>query len=1050
MPVHNLHNVGTMEKIDLAGQWNYELDYNDLGEKESWYSRILSLSNFQLPGTTAENEVGEPLEMELNLTKETVKSLRQKYRYVGAAWYQKKIHIPKQWLGKGVQLFLERVMFQSTIWVNGQKVGTEDSLSTPHVYDITNYVTPDKETTITIRIDNRDVQNIGPYPSAYTDETQTIWNGIVGKLELRSFELVHIGHVQITPNVKNHQVESLIEINNLLNSEVEASIDVEVISAEGNIIGAPVKVTDNFREGKNIVPIKNVVGNEVTYWDEFEANLYGLRVSVIDSNGNKEQKTIPFGMKEFKVADTQFEVNGRRIFLRGTLDCCIYPLTGYPPMDKQTWLEVFQVVKDYGLNHIRFHSWCPPEAAFSAADALGLYLNVEAPMWMDNWSDYPVGAFDSHYRYLPKEAIRILKEYGHHPSFCMFSNGNELNGDFDLLHNMIVLLKDIDPTKVYTLTSNWDRKVDSADDYFCAQTVDGVGIRGQYYLDEMVQGTMLDYKEGVSLRNMPVVSHEIGQYSVYPDMGEIQKYTGVLRPINFEVIKQDLIEKNMLKYSKDFTHNSGKLAANLYKEEVEAALRTQGFAGFQLLDIHDFPGQSTATVGLLNSFWESKGIISGEEFRKFCSETVPILRIDKRIYSNKEAISAKIEVSHYGPRDLPDATINWKLTDQLHVLASGNFKSTNIKSGEVTLIGLVENIHLDMIDKASQLSFIVEIEGTNYKNKWDIWVYPDVNVTVEDNVVITTVFNVETEKYLQDGRKVLLLPSSYGLEAISKGGFFPVFWSPIHFKSQDPCGITCNNTHPIFNEFPTDTFAHYQWKDLLENSFSIHIDELPVDFEPIVTVIPNFFNNSRMTNLFEATVGNGKLVVCSMDISNDLHERIAAKQLKNSILHYMQSDKFSPTQQLRIEELRNVLAPKKRGGVDDTRVDLALNKKAIATSEKSLSFSAKKGNDGNITTYWSAADASTGHWWQVDLEKVYEISGTRVTFSEAENYLYVIKVSEDGENWRLVVNQTGKSSKQTVMDDVFEAKARYVRIVYTGLPSGIWASHKEFQVFLKE
>ena len=109
---------------------------------------------------------------------------------------------------------------------------------------------------------------------------------------------------------------------------------------------------------------------------------------------------------------------------------------------------------------------------------------------------------------------------------------------------------------------------------------------------------------------MPAVVHEMGQWCVYPNFDEVRKYTGPLKPKNFDIFHDSLAEHGMLDQWRDFLRASGKLQALCYKEEIEAALRTPGIGGFELLDLHDFPGQGTALVGVLDPFWESKGYIT--------------------------------------------------------------------------------------------------------------------------------------------------------------------------------------------------------------------------------------------------------------------------------------------------------------------------------------------------------------------------------------------------------------------------------------------------------
>lgn len=146
----------------------------------------------------------------------------------------------------------------------------------------------------------------------------------------------------------------------------------------------------------------------------------------------KTERSTKFGMREFSRNQSDLLLNGNKVFLRGTLECCIFPLTGRPPMEPEGWKKVFLTAREWGLNHLRFHSWCPPEAAFQVADSLGFYLQVELPLW-----SVKVGE-DSHTNdFLYAEADRILAEYGNHPSFCFFSLGNELQPDFEFLSRLL-------------------------------------------------------------------------------------------------------------------------------------------------------------------------------------------------------------------------------------------------------------------------------------------------------------------------------------------------------------------------------------------------------------------------------------------------------------------------------------------------------------------------------------------------------------------------------------------------------------------------------------
>jgi hypothetical protein len=904
------------QMISLEGDWLCVLDPEDSQLADQPFSA--EAMPCQLPGTLCLNGIGAPIEATLELTKENIRALRSRYQYVGAAWYLKQIHLPAEWSGKRIELFLERVIFESRVWLDGVEVGTADSLSAPHTYDLTPYVKAGSSHELRIRIDNRDVQRIGIYPSAYTEETQTIWNGIVGLIELRSRDLVTIEDLQVYPSAARKCATVRLTVANRTGTAVHANIAISGLSDNTGVSHELVSVRHDLTviAEQEAFEWELIFGEDALLWDEFNPALYTMQVSIAAVPNHEESgadyrdlKEVTIGLRDFATSGTQFSINGRPVFLRGTLDCCVFPLTGHPAMEVEAWERIFRTAKAYGLNHIRFHSWCPPEAAFVAADHIGLYLLAEAPVWMDTWNT-PVGAHPEHYTYLPAETERILQTYANHPSFCMFSVGNEIRGDFELLHAIIEGCKQRDRRILYTLTSNWDRPLDPVDDFFIAQTVDGVGVRGQYFLDAMAEGTELDYASAIALRPVPVIAHEIGQYSVYPNIAEIERYQGALRPLNFETIRHDLEQKGMLELAPQFAQGSGKLALQLYRSEIEASLRTSGLGGFQLLGLHDFPGQSTATIGILDSFWKSKGLIASEQFRRFCGPTVLLLRMKKRIYESDERFSATVEAAHFGARPLSDATIEWSVQDSSGVtLDNGCFLAVELPIGNGTVIGTITDIPLHQVTKASRLTVTIAIAGLDIENAWDIWVYPRMELQgLDNNVYVTETWDAELENRLDQGGRVLYLPQSGDPAVTLEGRFFPVFWSPVHFASPDPCGIYCRADHPAFQGFPTAYHADYAWKDLLERSFSVDYMRFAQELQPIVQVIPNFFNNRRWTNLFEAKVGNGKLLVCTLQLLADSAQRPAASALLASLLAYMNGELFQPEAALEAGAVRSWLA----------------------------------------------------------------------------------------------------------------------------------------------
>ena len=481
--------------------------------------------------------------------------------------------------------------------------------------------------------------------------------------------------------------------------------------------------------------------------------------------------------------------------------------------------------------------------------------------------------------------------------------GNELEGDVDLMNATVAALRKKDNRHLYMTTCYSFQYLlgtiaQPQDDFFVTQKTDKGWIRGQGIFNAKSPTFNEDYTANSKHVPVPLISHEIGQYSVYPDITEIEKYTGVLTPLNFMAIRNELEKKGLFDMAADFTYASGKLAAMLYKEEIERALKTPSFDGFQLLQLQDFPGQGTALVGLLNAFWESKGVISAPEFRQFNSEVVPLLRFEKAVYENGELFKASIEVANFF-KQMKSQTLEWSITNEASkILKEGSLKDIELNLGNNGNLGKIE-FEVN-VDKAEKLMLKVALADTKYQNSWPIWVYPKKVETNSDKVFFTTSLK-EAKAQLDKGKTVFYNPPYENLKGIT-GRFVPVFWSPVHFPNQpSTMGFLLDEKHAAFADFPTSGYTEWQWWDLCIQSKSVIIDSLNVT--PIVRVIDNFVTNRKLANVFEAKVGKGKLVFSSMDLHTNLEKRPVARQLRASLLRYMESEAFSPSGTVEMEDL---------------------------------------------------------------------------------------------------------------------------------------------------
>lgn len=899
------------KSIDLSGEWGFSMDRLDKGEKERWFSRLPD-DRINLPSSMPEKLKGDEVTAATQWTGSLYDSsyyynpYMEKYRkegnikfpffltpdrhYVGVAWYQKEVDIPDGWKGERIVLFLERPHIETTVWINGCKAGTQNSLCVPHEYDITRYVRPGK-CRIAIRVDNRikDI-NVGPDSHSITDQTQGNWNGIVGRICLQTTPRTYFEDIQVYPEPE----QRLARVKIVVKGSGDAMVKLSARSFNTDKMHSvpPVRQEVKVKNGSAETEILLPMGEDMLLWDEFDPALYKLTAE-LTAGKKTDIKEVQFGMRRFEIKGKWFYVNGRKTMLRGTVENCCFPLTGYPPMDVESWERVFRICRNYGLNHIRFHSYCPPEAAFQAADLVGLYLQPEGPSWPNHGPKLGLGQpIDN---YLMDETIALTKKYGNYASYCMLACGNEPSGRWvEWVTRFVGYWEKNDPRRVYTGASvgngwQWQPR----NQYHVK-----AGARGLTWSKQQ-PSTRDDYRfqNRIDTVKQPYVSHETGQWCAFPNFNEIRKYTGVNKAKNFEIFRDILADNHMSSQAHQFMMASGKLQALCYKYEIEKTLRTPDYAGFQLLALNDYSGQGTALVGVLDVFFEEKGYIDAAEWRRFCSPTVPLMRTNKFVYNSSETFKADIEIAHFGREILKQAKVLYSIRDEFgKIYAHGTLAVTDIPIGNMNRTGSVE-FPLGTINSAKKLNLEVCIEGTEAINNWDFWVYPATVEIVGGDIYTTDILDAKALQILQEGGNVLITAAgkvSYGKEVVQQ--FTPVFWNTSWFKMRPPhtTGILVNPKYPLFRHFPTEYHSNLQWWELLNRAQVMQFTNFPAAFQPTIQSIDTWFINRKIGMLFEANVLNGKVIMTSMDITTDPDQRIVARQMHKAILDYMNSDQFRP------------------------------------------------------------------------------------------------------------------------------------------------------------
>ena len=887
--------------VDLSGEWEVSLD------------SMASFHSISLPGTTDMAGLGTPNQLKPELAKPQLLHLTRKHSFIGAAWYRRTFDVPRSMANKPLTLSFERVLWQSQLWIDGKKhPACEESLTTPHVYRIPEGLEAGKHE-ILLRIDNRKQHDISmrELAHAYTEDTQVKWNGVLGRMELKAENDVKLQQVNVYPDIAGKRIKVKAVLVRTNPQTTQAEITLQVNCAETGKAYEPQTYPAAFPHDTVCIEKEYALDEDMRLWDEFSPTLYTLQASCHTRQGTDLYETT-FGMREIGHTDGYLTINGNRIFLRGTLECCIFPLTGTPPTDEAGWEKVFSTAKAWGLNHLRFHSYCPPEAAFKVADRMGFYLQVELP----NWS-LTVGKDTATNRFLYQEFDRIIAAYGNHPSFCMLSAGNELQPDFQFLNAFVGYMKRQDnrhlyATTTFTFEQGHGTQPEPEDDFFVTQWTDKGWIRGQGVFDAEEPNFNKDYRKAAEGIKVPLISHEIGQYSVYPDMKEIGNYTGTLEPLNLKAIQKDLEKKGLAGKAERYLQASGRFAVQLYKEEIERAMKTPQFSGYQLLGLQDFPGQGTALVGLVNAFWESKKLTDERYFRQFCSPVVPLARFEKATWTTNETFAAQVEIANYYKEDIRGKHILWQLTDKTgYEVGRGKLDAGTFKKGTVTSAGEI-HAGLEKVRNAAQLCLKVTIEDTDWENSWSIWVYPPLKELNTGDVVLTQDIS-QALSALDAGKKVLLSPRPDKLEGL-EGKFLPVFWSPVHFPKQaGTMGILCDPKHPALLHFPTEMHSDWQWWNLVKHSKVLVMDSLP-DLQPIIEVTDNFVNNRRLASVFETKYGKGKLIMSSIDLlSTESKQKPEVKQLLYSLTQYMNSADFVPTGTVSKQDLLSFFSKQNKG-----------------------------------------------------------------------------------------------------------------------------------------
>lgn len=846
-------------KISLAGLWQVTLTHKDPTTLPETYESVISL-----PGTTSAAGLGEP-----NPRRETG-FLTDAFKFEGHAFFSRTFEA-EDWTAQEALLTLERTRM-TRVYLDGQFIGSGSSLSTAQRFPLPPLTKGLHTLTIC-------VSNVGyPVPGGHltSPDTQSNWNGIVGEISLTVARRL-LSKVIVQGDVTRSCVH--------LRGEIQGGYSgVMAVSLPGQM-----EQLIPYRDGRFSadVPLR---GDEAL-WDEFHPVRHTL---TLDLDG--DQYEIPFGLRDLRTDGRRLLINGRETFLRGKHDGLVFPLTGAAPMDVDSWMAVLGTAKEYGINHYRFHTCCPPEAAFEAADRLGIYFSPETCFW-GTVRDENEPEFDpAAQSYLEEQGFQMLAAYGHHPSFVMMSLGNELWGSKQVLNRMLHGYRAADPTKLYVGGSNnfqWVPTVLDEEDLFVGVRLSGERlIRGSYAMCDAPQGivqttaheshmnydafiaptvasggsgqagkVLIQYGTGVKevdaeaaeafIPNVPVISHEIGQYGFYPDFSEIDQYVGPLKARNFEVFRERLEKAGLYQEHKAFFRDAGHLAVACYKRELETALRSRELSGFQVLDLQDFPGQGTALVGILNAFMRNKGLVTAAGWREFCAATVVLGEFDSFVFRSSEEIHFAVRVSETDP-DKVHTRVRCELLDE-GVCRSAVEVTLGERRGRLTdaVPVTLPGVSADCV-RAVTVRLTLE-DGT--VNHYPLEILPRVSVRVDRSGITYEGRHIAFVSYPEDARHApaIVIPDATGKLPAE---YCTDFWNYPMFRAISESmgkpvpvgtmGLSIRREDPLIRRFATATWTTPAWYDVLKTAHCEPIGNV----SPIVQMIDNVERCARLGLLY--------------------------------------------------------------------------------------------------------------------------------------------------------------------------------------------------------
>ena len=902
------------KRSSLNGGWSFKLDPDDKGLQERWYedNQIIS-DKIEVPGSWQGQGFGG---MEKNIVWDFRLETRTfRATYTGTGWYGVRFEIPDDWEGMRLWANFGGVHPSAEVWLNGVRLGENNLPFVPFAFEITGVVRSDDDNLLVVRV-HEENRILG---LAYS--WQGNWSGLYRGVELTATGENFLQGFSVYPNIESEklQIKTGIGGDHPLDGGLSLRVSAQLINGDTTPVSTKVEISGESVEFDLPLPSPRL-------WSPDSPNLY--RVDAVLTGNDKVLDALSerVGFVQLSTEGKHFLINGEPYYMRGSGDFISNPETGSPDTNRDRWRKKLSALREYGYNYVRCQSYVYTPEYFDVADEVGLLIQSEMGMlggWSGNqiWhvSQWPQPSPD--YRdALKRQWDSVVLRDVNHPSANLYCMSNELRDGTE--HPRIAWscyhdTKAIKPTAFVLWT-------------------DG-GYR------ENLPGDFVNHEADIDSEcSKPLIQHEFRWWSSFPDVRNMEKYSGAIRSYGAEIALEAAAGHGISHVLPTAAANSQRIQYIEAKGKMEACRRDNpslaGICHFNAMDINPSP------QGIIDEFYDLK-YADGGSWQQTNGDTVILsdLGFDDRVLASADTLRTTLYVSDFSHLPLNNPVLEWKLETLNETISEGSFSYPH-KPFSTCTAGNIEAT-VPEVSKPTVASLKVALhEGKRVLvNSWDLWLFPKSvvfppeigiygkpqhtwleglggirSVSLDDLSGDRSVLAVLTEtldgavvEFARSGGRIILVASE-GLVRPSRsklllemGRYF--FTPPANYPPyEDGINGTIILDHPMLGDFPQEGFADLQFFRMMGESPPIDIEPLGLNKgDPVIRAIHSYQVSRPLAYLTESSLGKGGLIICSLNLDQSLPE---SRYLLAQICNYALGDDFNPQIELSNESLTLIVA----------------------------------------------------------------------------------------------------------------------------------------------